>query len=83
MLRRNAKWNRLSDKCCKITWKNNFYPDPLIAMLYSIHDELERKCRCEGKLRFKQRMQLKQALKETVKEKANEKYEITTSTSRS
>lgn len=66
------------DECIVVkfdAWKNNFYPDPLIAMLYSIHDELERKCRCDGKLRFKQRMQLKQALKETVKEKANEKYD--------
>lgn len=48
-------------------WKNNFYSDPLIAMLYCIHDTLEKYAQNQKGISKVTAYRIKQAVKKTAK----------------
>lgn len=48
-------------------WKNNFYSDPLIAMLYCIHDTLEKYAQKPNGISKVTAYRIKQAVKKTAK----------------
>ncbi len=52
-------------------WKNNFYPDPLIAILYCILDSLQSKMN----LVEDNKKSIINAVKQTIKKKASEKFD--------
>ena len=47
-------------------WKNNFYSDPLIAMLYCIHDTLEKYAQNQNGISKVTAYRIKQAVKKTA-----------------